>query len=136
MSIVLDASAAIAVVLALPGSELFAAPLDSAELVMAPDLFMVEVCNAIWKYRKAYLLPMERCEHSLEQALRLPDHLEPSTGLYREAFALAVRHLHPVYDTLYLVLARRNNSLLLTMDRHLAELARKLEINVVISAGI
>jgi predicted nucleic acid-binding protein len=40
-----------------------------------------------------------------------------------------------VYDTLYLVLARRNNSTLLTMDRRLAVLARKLEIEVVIPAA-
>lgn len=132
MSIVIDASAAVGIVLAIPGAGIFAGPLDSAELVMAPDLFTAEVCNAFWKYRKADLLPSERCEQALEQALGLPDHIESSTGIHREAFALAVRHLHPVYDTLYLVLARRNNSTILTMDRRLAALARKLEIEVII----
>lgn len=132
MSIVIDASAAVGIVLAIPGAAMFAGPLDSAELVMVPDLFTAEVCNAFWKYRKADLLPLERCEQALEQALELPDHLESSTALHREAFALAVRHLHPVYDTLYLVLARRNNATILTMDRRLAVLARKLEIEVVI----
>lgn len=134
MSIVIDASAAVGIVLALPGAELFAAPLDQAELVMAPDLFTAEVCNAIWKYRKADLLTLNRCERAMEQAFGLPDHIESSTGLYREAFALADRHLHPVYDTLYLVLARRNNSTILTLDRRLAALADKLEIKVVIPA--
>ena len=135
MSIVIDASAAVGVVLAIPGAEIFAEPLDRAELVMAPDLFTAEVCNAFWKYRKAGLLPLTRCEQALEQALGLADHLDSSIALHREAFALAVRHLHPVYDTLYLVLARRNNSTLLTMDRRLAVLARKLEIEVVIPAA-
>jgi predicted nucleic acid-binding protein len=131
MNIVIDASAAVSLVLALPGSEDFFAPLDEAELVMAPDLFVAEVCNAIWKYRKADLLSMDRCEKALDHALRLPDQLESSMGLHREAFALASRHIHPVYDALYLVLARRNNAAVLTIDRRLADLARKLEIEIV-----
>lgn len=78
MNLVIDASAAVSLVLATPGSEIFFAPLDQAELVMAPDLFIAEVCNAIWKYRKADLLPMDRCERALEHALSLPDQLESS----------------------------------------------------------
>jgi predicted nucleic acid-binding protein len=131
MNIVIDASAAVSLVLAMPGSEIFFAPLDQAELVMAPDLFIAEVCNAFWKYRKADLLPLDRCEKGLEYALSLPDQLESSLGLHREAFALAARHSHPAYDALYLVLARRNNAAILTMDHRLAELARKLEIDII-----
>jgi predicted nucleic acid-binding protein len=131
MNIVIDASAAVSLVLALPGSENLFAPLDQADLVMAPDLFVAEVCNAIWKYRKADLLPMVRCEKALDHALGLPDQLESSMGLHREAFALAVRHIHPVYDALYLVLARRNNAAILTLDRRLAELAQKLELEII-----
>ena len=131
MNIVIDASAAVSLVLAMPGSEILYAPLDEAELVMAPDLFIAEVCNAIWKYRKADLLPMDRCERVLEHALSLPDQLESSLGLHREAFALAARHIHPVYDALYLVLARRNNAAIFTLDHRLAELARKLEIDII-----
>jgi len=131
MNIVIDASAAVSLVLGMPASEIFFAPLDEAELVMAPDLFIAEVCNAIWKYRKADLLPMDRCENALGNALNLPDQLESSLGLHREAFALAVRHIHPVYDALYLVLARRNNAAILTLDHRLAELARKLEIDII-----
>lgn len=131
MNIVIDASAAVAVVLDMPGSEILFATLEEAELVLAPDLFVAEVCNAIWKYRKADLLPMTRCEKALEHALQLPDTFESSMELHREAFALAVRHIHPVYDALYLVLARRNNAAIVTLDHRLAELARKLEIEII-----
>jgi len=132
MNLVIDASAAIGLVLAMPGSEIFSAPLKQAALVITPDLFVSEVCNAIWKYRKADLIPMTRCEQLLEQALSLPDRIESSTALHIEAFALSCRHLHSVYDALYLVLARRNNAVILTMDRRLAILAEKLEIEVII----
>jgi predicted nucleic acid-binding protein len=132
MNIVLDASAAIGLVLAAPGAEEFSAPLEQASLVTVPDLYIAETCNTLWKYRKAELLTMERCECALEQALALPDRIESSNALYTEAFSLSCRYLHPVYDTLYLVLARRNNALLLTLDRRLAALAEKLEIRVLI----
>ena len=76
-----------------------------------------------------------RCEQAVEQVMGLPDRLEPSSTLNVEAFVLASRHRHPVYDALYLVLARRNNAVLLTLDRRLAALARQLEIEVVIPAN-
>lgn len=132
MNAVIDASAAVGVVLALPGTEIFLPMLEEASLVTAPDLYVAEINNAIWKYRKADLLPMERCELLLDQAIGLPDRLESSSALYQESFALACRHLHPVYDALYLVLARRTNATILTMDRRLAALAELLEIKVII----
>jgi len=132
MNVVIDASAAVGLVLAFPGTERFAAPLEQANLVAAPDLYVAEVCNALWKYRKADLLPIARCELAVEQALNLPDRIEPSGALHVEAFALACRHLHPVYDALYLVLARRNNALLLTLDRRLAALAEQLDIEIIV----
>jgi predicted nucleic acid-binding protein len=135
MNAVIDASAAVGIVLAQPGTELFSPLLEQAALVIAPDLFVAEVGNTLWKYRKASLLPMARCEQALEQAMGLPDRIEPSSTLHLEAFALACRHHHPVYDTLYLVLARRNNATLLTLDRRLAKLAGKLEIEVIIPEG-
>lgn len=131
MNAVIDASAAVGVALDLPPAAGLFAPLEQASLVLAPDLFVAEVGNAFWKYRKAGLLPPSRCEEALEHALNLPDRLEASKTLYLEAFALSCRHLHPLYDTLYLVLARRNNAVLLTLDRRLAALAAKLEIETI-----
>lgn len=132
MTVVIDASAAVALALAMPGADAFHPLLEQADMVIAPELFIAEVCNAFWKYRKADLLTPERCEQALEHALGFADQLESSIELHREAYSLAVRHIHPVYDALYLVLARRNNATLLTLDRRLAELAVRLEIEVVI----
>lgn len=134
MNVVIDASAAIGVVLAMPGTETFSTMLEQADLVSAPELYIAEVGNALWKYRKSDLLPQARCELALAQAVALPDRFEPGGALYLEAFTLACRHLHPMYDAMYLVLARRNNAIILTMDRRLAALAEKLEIEVVLSA--
>ena len=35
---------------------------------------------------------------------------------------------HPIYDIVYLVLARRNNAFLLTLDQRLAKLAQKFSL--------
>ncbi len=130
MIAVLDASAAVGVVLCQPRAERLMEPLEAASLVLAPDLFVSEVCNVFWKYRKADLLDQEQADRALSRSLALTDRLEPAFASYQEAFALAVRHQHPFYDALYLVVARRNNALLLTLDQRLAALATTLDIEV------
>lgn len=56
MTVVLDASAAIAVVLGTRQAEQFIPQLERADLVMAPDIFIAEVCNVLWKYRRTDML--------------------------------------------------------------------------------
>lgn len=130
MIAVLDASAAVGVVLCQPRAERLMELLEAASLVLAPDLFVSEVCNVFWKYRTADLLDQQQADRALSRSLALTDRLEPAFACYQEAFALAVRHQHPFYDALYLVVARRNNALLLTLDQRLAALATTLDIEV------
>lgn len=131
MIAVLDASAAVGVVLKQPQAAHLISLLEAASLVLSPDLYVSEVCNAFWKYRTADLLEQAEVERSLPQALELPDRIEAASSCYQEAFALALRHQHPFYDALYLVLARRHSATLLTIDKRLLVLAEKLEIDVV-----
>jgi predicted nucleic acid-binding protein len=128
MIAVLDASAAVAVSLGAASAERVSRRLREADLVLAPELFVAEVCNAFWKYRKAGALPQGVCETALDRSLSLPDRLEPTRPLAREAYALSCRHGHPAYDAIYLTLARREAAVLCTLDRSLASLAKKLGI--------
>lgn len=131
MITVLEASAAVAIAMNLPESTKFQTNIDTSDMVIAPDLFVAEVSNAIWKYVKAGVLDSEQADCALERAVGLVDTFEPSLVLYREAYALSVDHLHPVYDALFLVLARRHNGVLATLDRRMADLASKLHIRIV-----
>jgi len=131
MITILDASAAVAIAMNLPESIKFQPNIDTSDMVIAPDLFVAEVSNAIWKYVRAGILDSDQGSSALERAVSLVDTFEPGQMLYREAFALSVDHLHPVYDALYLVLARRHNGVLATLDKRLAELASKLHIRLV-----
>jgi len=66
-------------------------------------------------------MPLEYCEKAIEQAVDLPDEFFDERMLYRKSFALACLANKPVYDMYFLVLARRNNGFLLTLDSSLQE---------------
>lgn len=129
--IVLDASAALRVVLASPGIEEAFGVLERASLVLAPSLFASETANALWKLESKGLLPAEVLAERWEMAMALPSRLCPDHELAVEALSEASRHGHPVYDLLYAVLARREGCRVLTFDRRLIALLRKLGIWVV-----
>jgi transposase/predicted nucleic acid-binding protein len=90
LACVLDASAAVRLILADPAAAELAERVGGAALVLAPELMLSELANTLWK---------------LQRADRLND-LDPQE-LLAEALALACHLNHPVYDCLYLALARR-----------------------------
>lgn len=130
MTVVLDAPAAIDLVLHPDAREAENRLIASAKWVLAPNLFVSEVANVFWKYQAFHNMPMEQAEAAMALAMELPDSLVDTHELYLEAFAMACRTRHPVYDMLYLVLARRNNALLLTRDKELKRLAAKHDVRV------
>ncbi len=128
MIIVLDTSAAIEIILNRKSSELFAEKIRQAEWVISPSLFISEVTNVFWKYQKFANYSYADCEKNIEQAIAIPDDYINDLELYREAFNMSCMLDHPVYDMLYLILARRNNAVLLTMDKKLSTAAQKCNI--------
>lgn len=130
MIAVLDGSAAVEVVLARPAAEEIAGPLSAAELVLAPGLYVAEISNVLWKHARAAGQPASYSD-LLDDAVSLPDDLVGSASLCREDFALSTAHEHPIYDALYLVVARRNNAGILTVDRRLRSLAERLDVRVI-----
>lgn len=52
MIVVLDASAAIEIILQLDQARLFEKTLSDSELVLAPDTYPSEITNVFWKYAK------------------------------------------------------------------------------------
>jgi len=124
--LVLDASAVVRII---EGSD-EASPLHeallNADLGACPKLMLTEVANALWRLQRAGQLEAHGLQVRLGRARELVDHIEPDRNLLAEALALAVHLGHPVYDCLYLVLARREVATVLTADQRLMELARKV----------
>ena len=125
MIVVLDTSAAVEVVLQRESASRFAEILTQADLVLAPTLLITEVSNVFWKYQKFADYPQDACEKSIEHIIALADEYVSEVELYREAFSLGCMLDHPIYDMVYLVLTRRNNAKLLTMDKKLISAAKK-----------
>jgi predicted nucleic acid-binding protein len=122
--LVLDASAAIAVATGRAAANLRLI-LPEADEVLAPDLFVAEVTNAIWKYQEFSDLPRGDAEARLEEAVGLVDTLVSCRELYRAALALSRAAHRPAYDMFYLALARREGAQLLTLDKTLRKEARR-----------
>ncbi len=126
---ILDASAAVHLVLNHEHAPRLAAKLEEVVVVTAPDLFCSEVANALWKYVKAGELSPDLAIPRLEEGLALVDSLIPERLLAPEALVAAIRLQHSVYDMMYAVLARRSGAIVITMDRPLSLRLRNMEID-------
>jgi predicted nucleic acid-binding protein len=126
---VLDASAAVNLVLNGEHAADLAAKLEETALILTPDLFCSEAANALWKYVRAKDLALEAAAARLAECLRLADSFVPGQALAQEALAAAARHQFSVYDMMYAVLARRSAAVVITMDRSFARRLRDLDID-------
>jgi predicted nucleic acid-binding protein len=125
-SCVLDASAALRLITHDPAAERFALALGQAALVLAPELMLTEVANALWKLQRAGSLRDIDPQLLLADSRDLVDQIEPDRELQVEALALACHFNHPVYDCLYLALARREGAIVLSADQRLLTLAAQV----------
>lgn len=130
MKIVLDTSSAVEVLLQRKNSKALTQILAESEWVQVPMLFTTELTNVFWKYHQFKNLPSETCENLISQGLMLPDCFVDERDLWTESFDLACQSSHSVYDVVYLVLARRHSAHLLTEDKKLKHLAKKLGVRV------
>ncbi len=130
MRLVLDASAAVVVVLRRPQSHPLEEALEAADSILAPDLLVPELVNTIWKYHRFEGLNVDLCDRALSRALGLVDVLVPSEELAREAFLLARTTARSAYDMFYLALARREDACLLTRDTALRKEAQRQGVSV------
>jgi predicted nucleic acid-binding protein len=126
LACVLDASAAVRLILAYPAAADLAERVGGAALVLAPELMLTELANTLWKLRRADRLNDLDPQELLAEARELVDRLEPDRHLQAEALALACHLNHPVYDCLYLALARREAASLISSDRRLNALAERV----------
>ena len=128
MIVVLDASAAIEIVLKRENAQLYVDQILEAEVVIAPDIYLSEVANTAWKH---FNHANYTHEQTLELALdctNLIDQFIPVKELWVEALRESICFNHPVYDSLYAVCARRNDGILLSLDKRLKTLCENLHI--------
>lgn len=131
--IILDSSAAVDMVRETDEGKALLSLMLTGETVISLDLFYAEVSNAFWKYCKAGFYGEDDARRRIAKAIRLVDEFYPIEDCQVEAFGEAVRLQHPVYDMMYLVLARRNAATLFTLDRKLQQLCLDNGVNCVLT---
>lgn len=125
MTFVLDATAIVAIITRASAVD---AQLGLATRLLAPDLALAEVLNVRWKYQRARMVAPD-----LEAALAVFDRISlvSTRELAIDADRLTIELDHPVYDCLYVALARRENARFITADRRLGRKAAKAGVDVV-----
>ena len=125
MALVLDASAAMSIVLGKEeGLALQPLVLEDEE-IYAPDLFQVEVANGFWKYVHTGKMDRSTARSYYKAAQSLVNRYVRLDTLVTEALNEAIRLDHPMYDMLYLVLARRLGATLASLDQRLLDLCKE-----------
>lgn len=129
--LVLDASAGVRLVTRGTNWESIEQAIAGADETVAPGWYGVEVADALWLTARHGDIDAAQARVMLGQALELLDsQVAASPDLLGEALREAVRLGHPVYDLLYLVVARRTGAALVTADRRLAGIGRGLGLDV------
>jgi len=122
MTVVVDASVALKWVLPEADTDLAIALLSSSELT-APDIFVVEAANALWRHVVRKELNVAEAQSRLSKLRSVPITRTASDDDIDGALRLAADLSHPVYDCIYLALALRLDTYVVTADNRFAALA-------------
>ena len=122
MICVIDASAAVEVVMKRSGAAGLINRIMAAEKTIAPALYYAEVGNVFRKYVSGNHIDEAQGLACYRDAIQIVDEFAEIQVLIDEAVVEAIRLNHSVYDMLYLILARRNGAKLLTCDKKLQSL--------------
>jgi len=124
--LVIDASVAVLWTLDQRGSDR-AAALRKEDRLIAPSLIVAEIGNAVWKAVRRGDLPADEARAAVEIALGPLGDMMPAEELHIRALELAIELNHPIYDCFYLALAERERAPLITADKRLLGLRRKVK---------
>lgn len=130
MTIVLDVSAAIQIVLKKEKREQFEEIYRKASWVIAPALYISEITNVFWKYYRNKILTHEECLQYIEDGIELIDDFFNEKDMWKEVLGESIKNDHPAYDMFYAVLARRNDSTLVSNDNELLKSCKVMKIDI------
>jgi len=97
------------------------------EQMYAPDLILAEVGNVIWKRFTRREIDTNAAMAIVEQVVRFPVKLTSSAAVLADAAAIALACRCSVYDSLYLAVATRYSTTLVTADQRFARAIQATE---------
>ena len=123
MSLVIDASVALKWVLDEPGGAEAEALLDEA--LITPGLWLIEAANALWKRAGRGEISPDEAAERLQALLNAPVATPRAEDDLASALSLASQLAHSVYDCLYLALAIREDTQVVTADTRFFAVAER-----------
>lgn len=117
--IVIDASVAVKWVMPEPDSNT-AEALHTQPLI-APDLWLVEAANALWRNVVSKSITQVQASQALMKLRASPVTTLSSRDYLASALELAIRLRHPIYDCVYLAVAENENTYVVTADTRFAK---------------
>ena len=123
MALVVDASVAIKWFVREAQTEQARRLIAIPDPLIAPDWIMIEAASTFSRKVRESKLLLIHAERHLQDLPRFFERLHPSVELVQSALMLSYRLRHPVYDCLYLVLAEREDTRLITADQVFAAAA-------------
>lgn len=118
-TLVVDASVAIKWFLPEPDAEPAVALLRAGHRLIAPDLLWIEVASVLWKVARRGALTAEETERMISDAAAFPVEIIDSGALLIDALRIATATDRTVYDSLYVALAARERTVMVTADDRL-----------------
>jgi len=116
MSVVIDASVVIKWFIPEAGSDAASRLLASEDRFAAPDLLFAEIANTIWKKVQRGQLTRAESQRLVSDFERIAVDATPCRALANDAHALALITSRSVYDSMYVALALRLNTRVITAD--------------------
>jgi predicted nucleic acid-binding protein len=117
--LVVDASVAVKWFLDEPGDREARALVERSEALIAPELIVAEVLNAIWKRLLAGDADIRQGPRVAAVLPKVLAQIRSLGPLAARALEIAAELRHPAYDCFYLALAEERRAKLVTADRRL-----------------
>ena len=117
MSVVVDASVVIKWFVPEAGSDAASRLLASEDRLEAPDLLFAEIANAIWKKVQRGQLTRAESQMLVSDIERIAVDTTPCRALANDAHVLALITSRSVYDSMYVALALRLDTRVITADK-------------------
>jgi predicted nucleic acid-binding protein len=130
MIAVIDVSGVVEILLQREKADIFNKVIGEAVVVAAPDLFVTELTNTLWKYYAAKKRTKDECLDLINDGIDFINVFIDSKEMWEEAFSEGINNNHSIYDMFYMVAARRHAGILITNDSTLAAICKRNHIQV------
>jgi hypothetical protein len=127
--VIVDASVALKWLVPESDSARAEAIMTSASTLHAPHFLMLETVNACWKNWRKQMIDRPVVLEASSKLTGLIDVWHRDEVLIEDAASLAVELQHPIFDCIYLALARQLNLQVVTADQRLIAIGTGLAVS-------